>query len=39
MQYKVRQTYQDSAIIVKGPAKWRVTVSGELRFMTSHLES
>ena len=22
-----------------GPAKWRVTVSGELRFMTSHLES
>ena len=22
-----------------GPAKWGVTVSGELRFMTSHLES
>ena len=24
---------------VLGPAKWRVTVSGELWFMTSHLES
>ena len=23
----------------RGPAKWRVTVSGELRFMTSYLES
>ena len=22
-----------------GPAKWRVTVSGKLRFMTSYLES
>ena len=24
---------------IKGPAKWIVTVSGELRFMTSYLES
>ena len=23
----------------RGPAKWRVTVSGELRLMTSYLES
>ena len=25
--------------LLVGPAKWRVTVSGELRFMTSYLES
>ena len=24
---------------LRGPVKWRVTVSGELRFMTSYLES
>ena len=26
-------------IVSTGPAKWRVTMIGELRFMTSHLES
>ena len=26
-------------ILSLGPAKWRVTVSGELLFMTSYIES
>ena len=28
-----------STVVVQGPAKWRITVSGELRFMTSYLQS
>ena len=30
---------QDSRLSRSGPAKWRATLSGELRFMTSYLES
>ena len=31
--------YRCKTEILKGPAKWSVTVSAELRFMTSYLES
>ena len=32
-------TEKDGFLLFRGPAKWRVTVSGDLRFMTSYLES
>ena len=34
-----KQQGKPLALSLWGPAKWRVTLSGELRFMTPYLES
>ena len=36
---KKKQRYFNLRQRISGPAKWRFTVGGEVRFMTSHLES